>query len=136
MKRARRSFESRIGRIWTPDVPSALEAFYLAVGRLYLYACGLVTRITCGLDCREDAIIEGTEPCVYDASAVLVQWLTTRTLEGCAQWETLPNGLISHLTGSMFAQFITHTTQQGHIWRLFRIRDNNGELLRTAAPAS
>jgi len=81
-------------------------------------------------------MIEGTEPFVDDACAALVQWLTTRTLEGRAQWEMHPNGLISHLAGSMFAQFITHATPQGQVWRLFRVRDNNGELLRTAAPAS
>jgi len=73
-------------------------------------------------------MIEGTEPFVDDACAALVQWLTTRTLEGRAQWEMHPNGLISHLAGSMFAQFITHATPQGQVWRLFRVRDNNGEL--------
>ena len=82
-------------------------------------------------------MIEGAEPFVDDACAAVVQWLTTRTLEGRAQWEMHPNGLISHLAGSMFAQFITHATPQGQVWRLFRVRDNNGELLlRTAAPAS
>jgi hypothetical protein len=81
-------------------------------------------------------MIKRTEPLSKDASSYLVRWLTTRTLEGLAHWEQLPNGFISHVTSSMFVQFITHASPQGQSWRLFKVHDLHGELLRTTAPAS
>jgi hypothetical protein len=77
-----------------------------------------------------------SEPPLDDACSSFVHWLTSRTLEGRARWEEHPNGLISQLTASMFAQFITHCSPQGQSWRLFRVRDSNGEVLRTTVPVS
>jgi hypothetical protein len=74
---------------------------------------------------------QASEPILDDASSAFVQWLTTRTLEGRAHWEKHPNGFISHLTTSTFVPFITHASPDGHSWRLFRVRDTNGEFLRT-----
>ena len=77
-----------------------------------------------------------TETLTPDACSALVDWLTTRTLEGHVRWEDLPNGLVSHVTGSMFVQFITEPTPTGQKWHVFRVHDSYGELLRATAPAS
>ena len=75
-----------------------------------------------------------SEPLLDDACSDFVQWLTTKTLDGRARWEKHPNGLISHLTNSMFVQFITQGSPQGQSWQLFRVRDSNGEVLRATPP--
>jgi len=67
--------------------------------------------------------------------AAFVRRLTTRTIEGLARWEGRPNGLISRLPGSMFVQFITHSSPSGQTWRLFTVRDSNGELFQATASA-
>lgn len=77
-----------------------------------------------------------TKTLADDACADFVQWLTSRTLQGRTRWDKHPNGLISHLPGSMFAQFITHASEQGQDWSLFRVRDAQGELFRARALAT
>jgi hypothetical protein len=80
-------------------------------------------------------MLEPNGPLSDDACSHFVYWLTAKTLEGRLRWKKHPNGLISQLPGSTFAQFITQTSERGQSWRLFRIRDCSGELLR-ATPAN
>ena len=77
-----------------------------------------------------------TELLVDDACTDFVHWLTSITLEGRALWELQTDGLISYLSGSAFAQFITDTSPLGQSWRLFSVHDSNGELLRATPPTS
>jgi hypothetical protein len=78
-----------------------------------------------------------SNPLLDDACTAFVHWLTQRTQQGRAHWLKQPNGLISHLPGSMFAQFITHPDGLGQqAWRLLTVRDNNGELLRATPPTT
>jgi len=82
----------------------------------------------------EHAVMLKTNELLHDDySTAFVQWLTTRTIEGLALWENRPNGLISRLSGSMFVQFITCASPWGQAWRLFTVRDSNGELFQTTA---
>jgi hypothetical protein len=46
------------------------------------------------------------------------------------------DGLIRHLYGSLFTNFITHTSEQGQSWSLFRVLDDRGELFRAMASAA
>ena len=75
-----------------------------------------------------------TEPLVDDTCTDFVHWLTRITLEGQARWEQQPDGLIGYLSGSAFAQFITHTSPLGQSWSLFSVSDSSGELLRATPP--
>ena len=77
-----------------------------------------------------------TELLVDDACTDFVHWLTRITLEGQARWEQQPDGLIGYLSGSAFAQFITHTSPLGQSWSLFSVSDSSGELLRATPPTS
>jgi len=76
-----------------------------------------------------------SNPVFDDACTAFVHWLTQRTRQGRTHWQTQPSGLIAHLPGSMFVQFITRPDGLGHqTWRLLTVRDINGELLRTTPP--
>ena len=77
-----------------------------------------------------------TELLVDDACTHFVHWLTSITLERRAPWELQTDGLISYLPSSAFAQFITDTSPLGQSWRLFRVHDSNGELLRATPSTS
>jgi hypothetical protein len=78
-----------------------------------------------------------SNPLLDDACTAFVCWLTQKTQQGRAQWKKLPNGLFTHLPGSMFAQFITEPGGVGgQKWRLLTVRDTSGELLRATPPTS
>jgi hypothetical protein len=78
-----------------------------------------------------------SNPLLDDACCAYVRWLTQKTQQGRAHWQKLPNGLFSHLPGSMFAQFITEADELGgQKWRLLTVRDGSGELLRATPPSA
>ena len=79
-------------------------------------------------------VTKATELLVDDACTDFVHWLTSMTLEGRARWELQPDGLISYLPTSAFAQFITDRSRVGQSWRLFSVHDSNGELCRATPP--
>lgn len=76
-----------------------------------------------------------------DASLRFVQWLTSRTQQGVAQWQVWPHRMrtfIAGPNGPMLIQFVVDSAPQGpHTWRLFSITSSSGiELLRAAPPAT
>jgi hypothetical protein len=78
-----------------------------------------------------------SHPLLDDACCAYVRWLTQRTQQGRAHWQTAPNGLFTHLPGSMFVQFLTEPDGAGgQKWRLLTVRDASSELLRATPPST
>ena len=72
-----------------------------------------------------------TENSAQDFSSLdFIRWLAEKTAQAYLVWERRPNLISAALPERVLAQFVTSVTDEGNqAWRLFTIRDTNGEEL-------